>query len=278
MSGSSAGRLRPLTSRDNPAVKRLRALSQDAAARRTFGQTVLDGPHLLKAYLDAGKTPESLWFARGAQENPELQALAARVTGRPAYVLDDAVFRRSAPTDQPSGVLAVIPLPAAPSIDASGTVVVLDGIQDAGNVGSILRTAAAAGVNQVWLGKGSARAWSPRVLRAGMGAHFSLSIIEDIEASVMSSLPLCALSASHAGAETRRVTLTALEAPCTVFQSDLRGDRIWVFGSEGQGVSEAWRAKASLSVSIPMPGKVESLNVAAAAAICLFEAVRQNSL
>lgn len=147
-----------------------------------------------------------------------------------------------------------------------GTAVVLDGVQDAGNVGSILRSAAAAGVTRVFCAPGTAYAWSSKVLRAGMGAHFLLEIYEDVVPETLIerlAIPV-ALTDSH-GAQ-------ALD------MCDLSGAVAWVFGNEGAGVSEPWRAADGLRVTIPQPGGMESLNVAAAAAVCLFEQCRQQRL
>jgi TrmH family RNA methyltransferase len=145
-------------------------------------------------------------------------------------------------------------------------VLVLEGVQDAGNVGTLLRTAAAAGVDQVWLSAGCAHAWSPRVLRAGMGAQFVLSIAEGVD-----------VLACLTGLE-KDVIATSLDATESVFEAKLRGDAVWLFGAEGRGLSAELLARATRRLTIPMPGRVESLNVAAAAAICLFEQVRQRSV
>ncbi|MCX7893875.1 MAG: RNA methyltransferase [Burkholderiales bacterium] len=141
----------------------------------------------------------------------------------------------------------------------------LEEIQDAGNLGSILRTAAAAGVREVYLSKGSVFAWSPRVLRAGQGAHFSLAIRE--------GAALAEVAAAFRGT----VVATCPDAPESLFALDLGPAVAWIFGNEGAGISPALAARATRRAHIPMPGGAESLNVAAAAAVCLFEAVRQRS-
>jgi TrmH family RNA methyltransferase len=151
----------------------------------------------------------------------------------------------------------LIDAPGAVAIDAGAASVVLDRVQDAGNVGSILRSAAALGVRQVLARKGTAALWSPKVLRAGMGAHFALNLVEQLD-EIALDVPLVATS-SHGGEDLRRA---ALPSPCA-----------WVFGHEGQGVDPALMARCALTVRIPQPGGEESLNVAAAAAICLYESV-----
>ncbi len=139
----------------------------------------------------------------------------------------------------------------------------LEDIQDPGNLGSILRSAAAAGMQHVFLSAHSVHAWSPRVLRAGMGAHFMLRIYEQCD--------LPALARGFKG----KVIATSQRAKNSVFDADVAGNVAFVFGNEGAGMSAALAAAAHEVVAIPMPGNVESLNIAAAAAVCLFERVRQ---
>ena len=146
-------------------------------------------------------------------------------------------------------------------VDAS--CVVLDGVQDAGNVGSILRSAAAAGVKQVFCAPGTAYAWSSKVLRSAMGAHFLLDIFEDVPAATL--IERLAIPAVMTDSHTSQA----------IYDCDLSGPVAWVFGNEGAGVSNAWLTAVAHRLTIPQPGGMESLNVAAAAAICLFEQCRQ---
>ena len=151
----------------------------------------------------------------------------------------------------------VMALPATAPLLSDVATVILDRVQDAGNVGSILRSAAAFGFKQVAALKGTAALWSPKVLRAGMGAHFGLQLIEGLEADALLALrvPLVVTS-SHEGAYLHE---QVLPSPCA-----------WVMGHEGQGVSTALMARAQVLVRIAQPGGEESLNVGAAAAICLY--------
>ena len=253
-----------ITSRDNPSLQQLRLLSESARERKFLGQTVLDGAHLLAAYLESGHTPRAVWLSESGLANAEIAALAARCEESPQYLVPDALLRHVAPTDTPSGVLAIIDIPQ-PQVSAPiATVMVLDALQDAGNVGSMLRTAAAAGVREAWLTQGCAQAWSPKVLRAGMGAHFSLTLHEGVD--VLAKLE---------GAQVA-VIATALSGATSLYEQDLSGPVVWLFGSEGAGVSEPLLARATARVRIPMPGRTESLNAGAAAAVCLFEQVRRN--
>jgi TrmH family RNA methyltransferase len=139
----------------------------------------------------------------------------------------------------------------------------LEDIQDPGNIGSILRSAAAAAVSEIYLSSGCVHAWSPRVLRAGMGAHFALQIHEGVD--------LAGLIERYRGT----VVAAVGNAARSLYSVDLRREVALLFGNEGAGLSARLREAAHLRVSIPMPGRVESLNVAAAAAVCLFERVRQ---
>jgi TrmH family RNA methyltransferase len=181
-------------------------------------------------------------------------------------ILADSAFRALSGTDTPQGIAAEIELPArAPDLGASECCVFLDGVQDAGNVGAILRSAAALGVRDAVLGRGCADAWSPKVLRAAAGAHFVLRIAAN--ADVLEAL-------GRFGGTTACAVARGGTAPAA---ADLRGRIGWIFGAEGSGVRDSVAARADLKLTVPMPGRVESLNVAAAAAILLYERARQLS-
>ncbi|MDR0633800.1 MAG: RNA methyltransferase [Azoarcus sp.] len=255
-----------LASRDNPRIKLLAALAGNARARREYNQTLLDGVHLLDCALAAGVPLREVCVSESGRLRPEIAALLARLPdGLIPVCVPDALFARLSPVDTPTGILASIAPPApVPAQAAQTSVVVLDAIQDPGNLGAILRTAAAAGIGAVWLTPGCAQVWAPKTLRAGMGAHFRLRISEQVDA--LASL------ADHGG----RVVATGVGPSARVlFDVDLRGPLAWLFGAEGQGVSPALFARADEIVTIPMATGIESLNVAAAAAVCLFEQARQ---
>lgn len=257
--------MKTLTSRDNPLVKRLRALAGNARDRRELGLTVLDGPHLLQSALAHRADLREVVVAQGAVSHPEIVALLDACRDLPRWCLPDALFAQVSPVDHPAGILAVLAIPdPAPVFPLAGNLMVLDQVQDPGNLGTLLRTAAAAGIGTAVLTPGCAQAWSPRALRAGMGAQFGLGIIEQAD-------PAAAL-AGYPGA----ILATALAVEARpLFGVDLRGPVAWLFGSEGQGLSPAVAALATGTVTIPLAPGVESLNVAAAAAVCLFEQVRQ---
>ena len=176
----------------------------------------------------------------------------------------DALYAELASVETPSGIMALVQQPRpVHGLNQEADAVLLDGVQDPGNVGSIMRSAAAAGFRQVLLSSDCAHAWSPKTLRAAMGAHFQLDIHEASN-----------LSAFLGGYRGQGI-VTALEASTSLYLANLNGPLAWVFGSEGLGVSDAVAEATQLKVRIPMPGATESLNVAAAAAVCLFETVRQ---
>jgi len=256
--------MKQISSAANPRYKALRKLAQSSNERRKTGLSVLDGVHLVAAYRAHAGLPRSIAVSRSGLANPEVRALLEAMQGVETVALGDALFAGLSSVATPTGIVAVVetprPRPAAQGMDAC---VMLEDLQDPGNLGSILRSCAAAGVTHVLLSKGSVHAWSPRVLRAGMGAHFMLSIHEETD--------LVAAARDFPGT----LLATRTRAPRTVFDTELSGKVGFMFGNEGAGLSAALLAAAHSVVSIPMPGRTESLNVAAAAAVCLFERVRQ---
>lgn len=242
-----------ITSRDNPLIKRLRLLAQDNVAYRKLGQVWLEGDHLCRALLARGYRPTTAVFCESfwAATTDDLRnACEHRV------LVPDGVMSSISGLGSPAGCGFVWDLPVGLAPRPGVSSVVLDRLQDAGNVGSILRSAAAMGFEQVLALKGTAGLWSPKVLRAGMGAHFALHLVEGLTPTDLEPLAVPLLvTSSHRGDLLHKARLPW---PCA-----------WVMGHEGQGVSPALEALASTSVRIAQPGGEESLNVAAAAAICL---------
>jgi RNA methyltransferase, TrmH family len=256
--------MKRITSRDNARFKWWRQIAHSGRERRKQGKTVLDGPHLLQTYLSRLGRPCALAVSDQGLAHPEIQRLIEQCADCDATVFADPLFAEISPVDTPAGLLAAIDIPAPPaSSDIAGSCVVLDGIQDAGNAGSILRSAAAAGVKWALFAPGCAQAWSPKVLRAGMGAHFSLNLVETTDAP------------SLLGTYRGRIIATLPVADTDLFSVDISGPVAWLFGSEGAGVSRELIDLATDRVRIPMADATESLNVAAAAAVCLFEQLRQ---
>ncbi|WP_206952044.1 TrmH family RNA methyltransferase [Trinickia acidisoli] len=256
--------MKAITSRDNPFYKHLKALAASTHQQKKGGQALLEGFHLAAAYLDVAGQPETCVVTEGALRHDEARAIVARIDADRVVMLPDALFGQVSNVVHGVGMLLVVcKLGAALPERVETTCVVLDGVQDAGNVGSILRSAAAAGVKQVFCAPGTAYAWSSKVLRSGMGAHFLLDVHEDVEAAEL--IGRLAIPAA----------ITDSHGPQALYDCDLSGPVAWVFGNEGAGVSAAWRAAVVHRLTIPQPGGMESLNVAAAAAICLFEQCRQ---
>lgn len=258
--------LKAIRSRSNPTVKALVKLAGSSRERRRTGTTLLEGERLVRAYQESGGRAETILASETALTDPARRAFVESFPAGMRLELADAVFAAISQLASAAGVAAVIRTPeAGPLPEPVPGCVLLENIQDPGNLGSILRTAVAAGTRQVFLSRGCVFAWAPKVVRAGMGAHFFLSIYESVE--------LAALARSFAG----RIIATAPRAATSLYELDLKGDVAWLFGNEGAGLSPEARNVATTQVRIPMPGQAESLNVAAAAAICLFEQIRQRA-
>ena len=257
MSGDFSVPVVHVSSAGNPLVKDLRRLSHDSTAYRKQGRVWLEGDHLCRAALARGLKPvlavfsESFWpFAHTGWSQAAIKNI----------VVADSLFVEISALESPARMGFVLELPAAAELQPDVASVILDRVQDAGNVGSILRSAAAFGFGQIIALKGTAALWSPKVLRAGMGAHFALRLVEGIEPDALTGLTVpIVVTSSHQGSFLHQlIRQKGLPMPCA-----------WAMGHEGQGVSDDLMARASVKVRIDQPGGEESLNVAAAAAICL---------
>jgi RNA methyltransferase, TrmH family len=252
-----------ITSRDNPLLVRLRKLVADPAAYRKQHEAWLEGEHLCEVWLQRGGVVPQALISEAGWEDARLRALARRAAA--VAVLPDALMKTVSTLDSAAPLAFAVPWAATAQPDGRLASVVLDRVQDAGNVGTLLRSASAFGFTQVLALKGTAALWSPKVLRAGMGAHFGLTLVEGLGEDALAALaanglPLLATS-PHA---TQAIDAVRLPWPCA-----------WVFGHEGQGISATLQARCALDLRIPQPGGEESLNVAAAAAVCLYESARQ---
>ena len=256
--------IKRISSRDNSFYKSLHRISSAARERRAAGQTLLDGAHLLRAFLDAGNKPLHLLINEQALQDAEIVALLETCTDVPQTQLNNELFAQLSELKTPNGLLALIAIQAARiEVAHSQFALLLEDIQDPGNLGSILRSAAAAGCDAVFLSPGCADAWSPKVLRAGMGGQFALNIIESVD--------LLKVAADLTG----KLLAASLQADKSLYDCNLRGKIAFAIGNEGAGLSQGLLDAAQQHFIIPMSGKVESLNAAAATAACLFEAVRQ---
>jgi TrmH family RNA methyltransferase len=252
--------VRQVSSRHNELFKDLRKLLHDPAAYRRIGRVWIEGDHLCRALLERGRLPVRAIVTETAWAKPALEALAR--SAPEVVCIPDALMRELSGLESPApiGFLVDAPQDAAPR--AGVRTVVLDRLQDPGNVGSILRSASAMGFAQVVALKGTVALWSPKVLRAGMGAHFALGLVEGAAPADLATLGV-------------PVVGTHLREARWLHETRLPDPLAWVFGHEGQGMTDEVAAACTLRVRIAQPGGEESLNVAAAAAMCLYESARQ---
>lgn len=259
-----------ITSRNHPLVKQLIKLEGSSQYREKTGLTLLDGIHLIQIYCSVLGNPENLIVSQSYMENTGNEHFLTILCGHTPpkmSVVSDTLFRDISPVKTPTGILALIaipPLQKESGRDKEVFSVMLETIQDPGNLGSILRSAAAANVRNIYLSKHCADPWSPKTLRAAMGAHFLLRIHVDCD--------LLQISRNFTGT----VIATSIQATKNLFDISLTGPVAFMFGNEGAGLSKELIQTARENIIIPMPGKTESLNAAAAAAICFFEKVRQD--
>ncbi len=257
--------MKHISSRDNPIWKSLVRLCHSGRERRKQAKCVLEGAHTIRSYRERFGDPEWLIVDAEAAGDSEVRSLTGVVGDSRIIVADRRLFAELAQTATPTGVLAIASTPR-PSSSAPGPFnLVLEDIQDPGNVGTILRIAAAAGASHVFLTPGCAFAWSPKALRAAQGAHFYVTIVENADIAQLAQ----AFDGTVVAAQPR--------APTPVFDADLRGRLMLLVGNEGAGLSVAALGAATLQVAIPMPGGFESLNAAVATAVCVFEKVRQDA-
>lgn len=254
-----------ISSTQNYNFKMWRQLGSSAKARNKLEQTLVEGIHGCDAYLKAGFSPAFCVVSDSALNNPEVIEILSRLDEDDVTTVPDSLFETLSSLEQGIGILFVIDIAQVDLSGLEGDAVILDDVQDPGNVGTLLRTAAAAGVKDVYLSAGSASVWSPRVIRAGMGAQFVLNIYENVNI-----IELIQESSVE-------VVSTSLESNKTLYEKDLTTPIAWVFGNEGRGVSDSVLELCSDTVIIPQESAVESLNVAASVAVCLFEQRRQRS-
>lgn len=253
-----------ITSRDNPLVKTLRRLAQESNAYRKLGQFWLEGDHLCRAALQRGARPVRVVLAQSLADSAQADEWLG--LDAPVTVMPDELFAGLSGLESPARMGFVMAHEAARVIEPDTPTVILDRLQDAGNVGAILRCASAFGFRQVLALQGTAALWSHKVLRAGMGAHFGLQLAEGLQETDLDALNLpLVTTSSHQGPFLHELLREArLPARCA-----------WVMGHEGQGVSAEVMERCQHTVSIPQPGGEESLNVAAAAAVVLYESLRR---
>jgi TrmH family RNA methyltransferase len=252
-----------ISSRDNAFVKDLKKLAHGSTEYRKQQRIWAEGDHLLRAAVHRGVQPAFGIFSESFWPIAQVEYAQAAIKN---IVLPDLLYDTVSSLESPARMGFVFDLPEAPPLQPMAASVILDRVQDAGNVGAILRSASAFGFKQIIAIKGTAALWSPKVLRAGMGAHWGLQLIEGADLNLLEALTVPLLvTSSHRGSFLHQLLLKKeLVMPCA-----------WALGHEGQGVSAELEARASQHVRIAQPGGEESLNVAAAAAVCLYESARR---
>lgn len=260
----------PIASRDNPRFREVLALATHARTRREAGVALIDGVHLCDAWCRAGRMPRRLVVTPSALADPEVAALLSRLPRRlreEALCLTEARFRDLGELGHGVGLVAEVEVPRRPlPAEVEADALYLDRVQDPGNAGALLRTAAAAGIGRVFAAPGTAQLWSPKVLRGAMGAHLLLDLHEGVDWDALAPRLRIPVRAAVVGAAE------------PLWQADLRAPALWAFGHEGQGLDARVLADARVQrLGIPMAEGVESLNVAAAAAVALFEQRRQRA-
>lgn len=260
-----------ITSRQHSLIKQLIKLEKSSQYRKKSNLTLLDGIHLIQIYSSVLGMPERLIVSQSYIDDTANKRFINMLFGSAlstVIVISNALFQEISPVKTPTGILALITIPDMAhklSKKQDAFSVLLEAIQDPGNLGSILRSAAAANAMDIYLSPHCTDAWSPKTLRAAMGAHFFLRIHENCD--------LQTIAAQFSGT----VIATSIQATKNLFDISLRGSVAFVFGNEGAGLSKEMIGVCDENIAIPMPGKTESLNAAAAAAICFFEKVRQDS-
>ena len=256
--------MKSVNSRDNPAYKAMHRLVSKSSERKASGMSVLDGAHLVGAFLDSGGTPEAVMVNSAGAADSEVIELVRRCAPAPVTQLSDSLFNSLSTVDSPTGIIASVLTPTPRAVPADATLVLLlENIQDPGNVGTLLRSAAAAGAGHVLLSPQCAFAWSPKVLRAAMGGHFALNIVEGADLAAFAGRYKGSVIALMGGGST------------SLYDLDLRGPCAFVVGNEGAGISAQVAQAAKVRATIPTTRKVESLNAGIAGAVALFECMRQ---
>ena len=254
-----------ITSLKNDKVRLIRALQTRRRARQREERFVVEGVRLCEEADRAGLPVHFVTYTEQAGEGPRAAALLSKwaEAGVPRYEVSESVMAECSDTESPQGLLAVMPIPQLPVPKSPTLTLVLDRLRDPGNLGTLLRTALAAGVDQVLLLPGTVDPTNPKVVRGGAGAHFWLPI---------SMVGWDGLERATAGCP---AVLSTPSGGMDYTEFDWREPVALVVGGEAAGAGKRIRSSVERTVSIPMAAGVESLNVAAATAVLLFEAARQ---
>lgn len=259
-----------ITSSQNPKIRWTRTLIENARTRRESNAFVVEGVRLFEEAISAGMAPCLCLHSEQLTERGLIALNTFSAQECDIFEISPRLMASLSDTETPQGILAVFPIPSLPLPLSPNFLLIADAIHDPGNVGTLLRTALAAGVQGVLLTSGSADVWSPKVVRAGMGAHFRLPIQALTWEEVLPLIQSCA-------APSLKFYLADSAGGIPAWEINFRPPLALIIGSEAGGPSAAARHLADAAVFIPMPGGGESLNAAVAAAILMFEVVRQRS-
>ena len=257
--------MKKITSAQNPLVKKLVQLSEKQSFRNKQKMTIIEGAHLTAEWLKCFGAPDFCVISSSSKRSEEVESIIQKCEelNTETIELEAKIYSKISPVIEGVGVLFVVKIPENQSVDFCEDAIILDRVQDPGNLGTILRSAVGFGVKQIICSKGTVSAWSPKVLRAGMGAHFKLQIFENQD-----------LSKAISKIETP-IFATSLQAEKSIYDKNFTTKTAWIFGNEGAGVSLELLSKVKNQVIIPQVCQIESLNVAMAATVCLAEQARQ---
>ena len=259
-----------ITSSHNPKVQAIRALMARRKDRAEHNAFIVEGVRLAEEAFQAGWIPEQVLVSQQLSDRGRSLVRTFSERGIDIEEISPSLLSSMADTEAPQGLIAVFPtrqLPLPPALDF---VLVIDTVRDPGNLGTILRSALAAGVQAVLLAPGTVDVFAPKVLRVGMGAQFHLPV----ETKGWDEIQ----SLSRNPARPLRLLLAEAGQGVSLWQTDLCQPLALIVGGEAEGASQAARSIADGLIRVPMPGQSESLNAAVAASIILFEVVRQRSL
>ena len=257
--------MKKISSAQNPLVKKLVQLSEKQSFRNKQKMTIIEGAHLTAEWLKRFGVPDFCVISSSSKRSEEVEGIIQKCEELNTEIieLEAKIYSKISPVIKGVGILFVVKIQENQCVDFCEDVIILDRIQDPGNFGTILRSAVGFGVKQIICSKGTVSAWSPKVLRAGMGAHFKLQIFENQDLNEVISKVETPIFA------------TSLQAKKSIYDDNFTTKTAWIFGNEGAGVSLELLSKVKNQVIIPQVGEIESLNVAMAATVCLAEQARQ---
>ncbi len=253
-----------LSSPKNPNIQLVRSLLEQSKARRKHNAFVAEGVRVLEDGL-ASAVPLRFLLYKTSLSTRAKTLLEGLKPGQLAFEVEDRLFDSLSDTETSQGILGVFSIPESSQPARPGFVVILDQLRDPGNLGTILRSAEAAGVQAICLPPGTTDVWAPKVVRSAMGAHFRLPLLQ---------WPWEAITAYVEGLSVYHADMDGQES---LWQADFRGRIALLIGGEAEGISPEGRLLATHSVRIPMVGKTESLNAAVSASVLMFEVLRQRS-